>query len=121
MTKPENNIPPRWADQFLEWYCAPAFIEEIQGDLHEAFHRRCAERGLATARLLFVYEVLRSLSFRTFDKSIILSVNSNAMFTNYLKSHAQEPSPAQGIFSRQHPRPGHQYVGKFTHPCIRPL
>ena len=85
MTKPENNIPPRWADKFLEWYCAPAFIEEIQGDLHEAFHRRCAERGLATARLLFVYEVLRSLSFRTFDKSIILSVNSNAMFTNYLK------------------------------------
>ena len=77
--------PPRWADKFLEWYCAPPFIEEIQGDLHQAFHRRCVERGVTRARVMFIFDVLRSLSFRTFDKSIFSSANSNAMFTNYLK------------------------------------
>lgn len=81
----ERNIPPEWADKFLQWYCAPHFIEEIQGDLHEAFHRRCKERGVFQANFLFILDVLRSLSIRTFDKSNFSSPNSNAMFTNYLK------------------------------------
>src|SRR5262245_19089471 len=80
-----KSKPPKWADKFLEWYCSPAFIEEIQGDLHEAFYRRCSERGTTHARFLFIIDVMRSISFRTFDKSFFSSANSNAMLMNYLK------------------------------------
>src|SRR3990170_7351445 len=80
----KKHRPPQWADSFLEWYCARQFIEEIQGDLHEAFHRRCKERGVLLARLVFIVDVVRSLSIRTFDKSILQSPNSSAMFKNYL-------------------------------------
>ncbi|MEZ4896522.1 MAG: ABC transporter permease [Saprospiraceae bacterium] len=54
--------PPQWADKFLEWYCSPFCREEIQGDLHEAFHRRRKQFSLRKAERLFVWEVL--LSFR---------------------------------------------------------
>ena len=80
----KESKPPKWADRFLEWYCAPQYIEEIQGDLHEAFHRRCKERGLFQARFLFIFDVARSLSIRTFDKAIFPTTNSSAMFINYL-------------------------------------
>jgi len=80
----KNNRPPKWADRFLEWYCMPHFIEEIQGDLHEAFHRRCKERGVYWARFLFILDVVRSITPRTLNKSTFSSTNSSAMFTNYL-------------------------------------
>lgn len=80
----KKHIPPRWADRFLEWYCAPQFIEEIQGDLHEAFQRRCKDNGASSAKWLFIVEVVRSFSMRIFDKSIFQSPNSFAMFKNYL-------------------------------------
>ena len=59
--------PPRWADKFLEWYCAPPFIEEIQGDLHESYHRRLVEKGKFVASLFFILDVFRSLSVRTIN------------------------------------------------------
>ena len=81
----KEHRPPQWADRFLEWYCAPRFIEETQGDLHEAFYRRCREVGLRRARWLFILDVMRSLSVRTFDYSFIVSRNSLAMIRNYTK------------------------------------
>ncbi|MEX1238919.1 MAG: ABC transporter permease [Cyclobacteriaceae bacterium] len=81
----KKHRPPQWADRFLEWYCAPQFIEETQGDLHEAFHRRCKEVGPHWARWLFIIDVMRSLSVRTFDYSFLLSRNSLAMLRNYTK------------------------------------
>jgi hypothetical protein len=37
----------------------PGLLEEIQGDLNEAFYERVAARGLARARLLFILDVFR--------------------------------------------------------------
>ena len=79
----KKHRPPRWADSFLEWYCSPQFLEEIQGDLHEAFYRRCREVGARWAKWLFIIDVLRSLSFRTFDYSNLPSRNSLSMLRNY--------------------------------------
>jgi putative ABC transport system permease protein len=79
----KKHRPPEWADRFLEWYCAPRFIEEIQGDLHEAFYRRCQEVGSHWARWLFVVDVLRSLSFSTFDYSLLPSRNTPSLLRNY--------------------------------------
>ena len=49
MKRSDKYIPPYWADKFLQWYCDAHFIEEIQGDLYEAFHRRCKERAASYA------------------------------------------------------------------------
>ena len=35
-----NRQPPKWADRFLEWYCNPRILEEIQGDIYELYRRR---------------------------------------------------------------------------------
>ena len=78
----QRQHPPRWANRFLEWYCADYLIDEIQGDLHEAFNYRLQHTSLWKARLWFVFEVL------TFFKvSNIRKVNKtqNIMNSNYFK------------------------------------
>jgi len=59
MPTPGPPAPPAWVVRFLEWYCHPGLLEEIQGDLNEAFYERVAARGLARARLLFILDVFR--------------------------------------------------------------
>lgn len=53
------NQPPRWADRFLEWYCARDLLDEIQGDLHETFYENLEQNGLFWANLLFLTDVIR--------------------------------------------------------------
>ncbi len=80
----KNHIsPPKWANQFLEWYCADELVDEIQGDLLEAFHYRQEEVGEARAKWWFVWDVLRFFRPSSFRKR---SFNSNqfAMLKNYL-------------------------------------
>ncbi|MDO1449448.1 ABC transporter permease [Rhodocytophaga aerolata] len=50
--------PPKWADQLLAWFCAPHLLEEIQGDLHERYHKQRQERGKAAADAAYVGCVL---------------------------------------------------------------
>jgi putative ABC transport system permease protein len=50
--------PPRWAERFLGWFCAPHLLEEIQGDLYEAFLIEHKKNGLGRARLWYIREVL---------------------------------------------------------------
>jgi len=84
MTLSNKHNPPKWADNFLSWYCASEFIEEIQGDLHEAFHRRYKEGGQFWARCLFVLDVFRSLSLRTLGfRGAFHFSNSAPLFRNY--------------------------------------
>ncbi|WP_420149454.1 permease prefix domain 2-containing transporter [Spirosoma sp.] len=40
-----NTRPPQWADRFLEWFCAPHLLEEVQGDLHERYEQDVARLG----------------------------------------------------------------------------
>lgn len=84
MQQDKKHMPPRWANRFLEWYCSPRYIDEIQGDLHEAFYRRCAEQGPVRARLLFVLDVMRSISFRTIEAAGGSPKFTMAMFGNYV-------------------------------------
>ncbi|MBD2703404.1 ABC transporter permease [Spirosoma sp. BT702] len=60
--QPENSSPPQWADRLLEWFVAPHLREYLQGDLHEAFHQRVAQVGLARARRQYVWAVLHCLT-----------------------------------------------------------
>ncbi len=79
------NAPPRWADRMLEWYCDPSILDEVQGDLHEAFFARQSRVGILKAQLLFIYEVLFSLKWRNRKRYQIHSFNSFTMWNNYFK------------------------------------
>jgi putative ABC transport system permease protein len=50
--------PPKWADRFLQWYCNPELLEEIQGDAHELYADRIKRRGKRYADLHYVWDVL---------------------------------------------------------------
>lgn len=87
MSKPNVVGPPKWADRFLEWYCSPDLLEEIQGDAYELFHFRNEKLGLKKARLRYVWDVIRFFRLSNIKKSktYYKSLNNIAMLKNYLK------------------------------------
>lgn len=85
MKEKRPSQPPVWANKLLRWFSASHLLEEVQGDLYEAFHKRCRDRGVRMARLLFVFDVLRSMSFRTIENPFQIH-NSASMLSNYLKT-----------------------------------
>ncbi|MEQ9006552.1 MAG: permease prefix domain 2-containing transporter, partial [Ekhidna sp.] len=60
-------------------------MEELQGDLHEAFHWRVEKKGLKRARWLFIFEVIRSLRFSTLKPTNYLN-QYLMMYRNYIKT-----------------------------------
>ncbi|MEO1049334.1 MAG: permease prefix domain 2-containing transporter [Bacteroidota bacterium] len=66
--KEEHINPPKWVDRFLEWYCADHLIDEIQGDLHEAYHYRRQQLGKTRANLWFMLDVIRFFRPSSFRK-----------------------------------------------------
>lgn len=79
--------PPRWANRFLEWYCDPILLDEIEGDLYEAFFIRVKKYGLRKAQLLYIKEVLlfcRPSSFKRLNPTGMPS-----LFGNYVKIAAR--------------------------------
>jgi len=61
----QSPTPPKWANRFLEWFCHPNLLEEIQGDAYELFERRCKKEGVQIARRRFTWDVLRSFRLST--------------------------------------------------------
>jgi len=62
-----KRTPPRWADRFLEWYCNPDILEEIQGDAYELFYR-AAKASERKAKLSFIWNVIRFLRWKNLKK-----------------------------------------------------
>lgn len=79
--------PPYWADRFLRWYCHPRFLEEIEGDIYELFDRRLEKKGRKTARVKFIWDVLRFFRWSNVKKSNsnYSTMNNGLLFKNYLK------------------------------------
>ena len=80
-----NAYPPKWADRFLEWYCDPYLLEDLQGDLYEIFQQKNKESGIGAARRLYIWLVLRSFRFSALKKVRYKRVNSIGMIRNNLK------------------------------------
>lgn len=53
--------PPKWADQFLSWFCRDELLEEIKGDLHEYYQLERQEKGRRKADLFYWYHILHFL------------------------------------------------------------
>lgn len=80
-----RHSPPKWADWLIRRLCTPHLLEEVQGDLHEAFHWRVEKRGIVRARWLFVFETFRSLRFSSLRPTNYLNQNL-MMYHNYIKT-----------------------------------
>ncbi len=82
-----NAQPPKWADRFLQWYCNPQLLEEIQGDVYELYDRRTNEKGSSFANRRFVWDVIRFLRWSNIKKSDskYTYMNHFILFRNYLK------------------------------------
>lgn len=52
--------PPKWADRFLQWFCRPDMLEDLQGDLYEIFDYTVSVKGQRRASWTFVWLVFRS-------------------------------------------------------------
>lgn len=77
--------PNRLINRFLEWFCSDGLLEEIQGDLHEAFYHRSKEFGVFWANGWFILDVIRF--FRPANLRPIETQNNQiAMHRNYLKA-----------------------------------
>lgn len=59
-----KHRPPQWADSFLQWFCDPHILEDIQGDLYELYHHRFFRMGKRYADIKFIWEVLRLIRIR---------------------------------------------------------
>ncbi|MFN7118335.1 MAG: permease prefix domain 2-containing transporter [Saprospiraceae bacterium] len=79
---PEKLHPPKWADRFLEWYCRSELLEEIQGDTHELFFKRCKKQGLKAARRYFIWDVMRSFRLSTI-KHFNIKISPDMLKSNF--------------------------------------
>lgn len=61
--------PPRWAQVFLRWYCNPELLEDIEGDVSELFYQRLEEQNPKTAKLKYVWDVLRFFRWSTIRRN----------------------------------------------------
>ncbi|WP_420575805.1 FtsX-like permease family protein [Ekhidna sp.] len=77
--------PPKWADWLVEKCCADHLVEEVQGDLHEAFCWRVQEKGLTKARWHFILETMRSIRPANLKPTHYLN-NYIMRFKNYIKT-----------------------------------
>ncbi|HEY0741853.1 MAG TPA: permease prefix domain 2-containing transporter, partial [Chryseosolibacter sp.] len=77
--------PPKWADRFLQWYCRPDRLEEIQGDAYELFDRT-VKQSKRKADFYFIWNVLRFFRWRNIRRQNINEHSSQvtiAMLKNY--------------------------------------
>lgn len=84
----KNVQPPRWADRFLEWYCRPEVLEEIQGDIYEIFNRS-AQNNRRFASAQYAWNVIRFFRLKNIKKgksNYSTSSLSAAMFKSYFIS-----------------------------------
>ncbi|MEB2782402.1 ABC transporter permease [Algoriphagus sp. C2-6-M1] len=82
-----KHYPPKWPDRFLEFYCNPDRLEQIQGDAYELFHLNLAERGLGYAKFRFFIHVLSFFRWGNIrrTRATYQSFNQGAMVKNYFK------------------------------------
>ncbi|WP_428654555.1 ABC transporter permease [Runella sp.] len=87
--RPRIVGPPRLADKFLQWFCAPHLLEDIQGDLHEEFDYQVKRIGERRAKWHYWWEIVGFMKPRYIKRQKILYPKtysySPTMLRNYFK------------------------------------
>jgi ABC-type antimicrobial peptide transport system permease subunit len=87
MKKNNPVTPPRWAQRFLEWYCRPELLEDLQGDLNEYFERHCKNKGQLRAKLIYALDVLKFFRNYTVRKPEFVNLLIHwFMLNSYIKT-----------------------------------
>lgn len=87
MHKNKAPQPPKWATRFLQWYCRPDLLEDLEGDLNEIFQRNLQTRGPFTARLIYAIDTLKFCRPYTVRKpSAKNPFNRQLMLASYIKT-----------------------------------
>lgn len=84
MTKNNHSNPPRWAINFLRWFCPDDLIEGILGDLLEEYQEELQSTNRKKANQKFIWTVIRF-----FHPTIFLRnhLTLNFIHMGMLKSH----------------------------------
>ncbi len=79
--------PPKWANRFLKWFCAPEILEEIQGDLAETYVQNIKRLGFKRAQRQYQLDVLRFFNFATIwgERNLRLHKIYFPMFRHYFR------------------------------------
>ncbi|WP_421765029.1 ABC transporter permease [Ekhidna sp.] len=80
----KHSSPPKWATQFLRWFCSEELLEEIQGDLEEAFYHRKANHGKWKANLWYISDVFKFFKPYSFE-NYSRTKQFMPMLKNYVK------------------------------------
>lgn len=78
--------PPKWAYWLVEKICPEEYLEEVQGDLHEAFRWREQARGISYARRKFYLEALKTIRLAKFKVPDFMRPISGHLLKNYFKT-----------------------------------
>lgn len=81
-----HSDPPKWADWFIEKICPEKYLEEVQGDLHEAFYWRAEAKGLGYARRKFYMEAAKTIRLAQLNPSSLMKNLSYHLLKNYVKT-----------------------------------
>lgn len=76
--------PPKWANRFLEWFCHPNLLEDLQGDLYEIYEEKIEAGQSRSARLYFIWLVIRSLRYDVINPTL-LKITTGTMIKNNFK------------------------------------
>ncbi len=79
-----SNQPPKYADRFLEWFCDPLLVEDLQGDLYEIYFQKL-DQGKRRADLMFWWLVIRSFRPSAFKSSQKLKIKGFMITRNNFK------------------------------------
>jgi putative ABC transport system permease protein len=87
MKKNREVSPPKWAVNFLNWYCRPELAEDLHGDLNELFARNVKSKGVKRARWIYIIDVLKFFRLYTIRKPKIYNpLLKNYMIRSYVKT-----------------------------------
>lgn len=86
-----KNKLPNIAERFFRWICHQTHLEGLEGDLYELFEIRVQEKGLARARILYLFDivtllrpsVIKSLSKITKTNNVTMGILNNYIKTTY--------------------------------------
>ena len=79
--------PPRWAENFLAWYCKASLLEDLQGDLNEYFDRNMKDKGVFRAKWIYIIDVLKFIRPYTLRKPEFINVLIHwLMIRSYIKT-----------------------------------
>ena len=85
--KHKRPIPPKRAEQFLQWFLRDELVEEVLGDLEEKFFSVAESKSPVRAKLNYWYQVLNYLRPFAIKNAIDIPFTYTAMYKhNFLVS-----------------------------------